>query len=84
MQGVLVILLLFLNRWADTDTSLHDLIKLLLRKTDEQAKFINETDNKLIMFLLFSVLFNVAPVEKDQHLFVAHDKSSWQVHKPKV
>lgn len=37
----------------------------LLRKPDEQAKFINELDSKLVMFLLFSVLFSVASVEKE-------------------
>lgn len=41
------------------------MIKLLRRKPDEQAKFINEIDSKLVKFLLFCVLFSVAPVEKE-------------------
>lgn len=46
------------------------MIKLLIRKPDEQTKFISEIDNKLVMFPLFSELFNVAPVEKEGPMLV--------------
>lgn len=41
------------------------MIKLLRRKPDEQAKLINEIESKFVKFLLFSVVFSMAPVEKE-------------------
>lgn len=59
----------------DTETSLNDMIELLKRKPEEQAKHISDVYNKFIMFPLFSVLLNVAPVKKGRSTLV---RGIWQ------